>query len=93
MAVDWDIDIWAWFCANFGLISGSALTLSFLGNAYLFKKFMDNNKSEEWYLNLLKEVEPLLVKIMNEEKFTKTEVKDAEKIRDIIKSKIRKDVR
>lgn len=93
MAITWDIDIWAWFCANFGIIGVSALTLSFLGNFYLFKKFREHNQTEEWYLNLLKEIEPLLVKIMNGEKFTTTEKKDAEKIRDIIKSKIRKDVR
>lgn len=44
------------------------------------------------FISLLKDIEPLLAKIIRGDKFDKLDIEDAISIRNTIKSKIRKDV-
>lgn len=81
------------FLIKYPILSNTVLGASLVGNAYLFKKFRENNKLEKNYINWLKDIEPLLAKIISGEKFNKTEKGDAKTIRDMIKSKIREDVK
>jgi hypothetical protein len=90
--IDIFLELKTWLSANsLGWLYDSFFTLSLGANWYLYKKFRESNKSEEWYINLLRDIEPLLAKIISKDKFNNADIEDAKEIRNIIKSKIRKD--
>jgi len=93
VADDFPIDAILDFLLQYPIFTNSILGASLLTNTYLFKKFRDNSDSEKNQMSLLKDIEPLLAKIIRGDKFDKVDKEDAKTIRNIIKSKIRKDVK
>ncbi len=86
-ASDIIFDLWNWLSVNssLGFILNGVFVTSIGGNIYLLKKLNEGNQSEKNYIYLLKQVEPLLSKIIDGKKFENHEIEDAKTIRNIIK--------
>lgn len=75
---------------NMGVYSGSLLLLSLTGNYYLWKKFDESKKIHKKYEEILTILEPILTKIVDEKKLSKSNVEDVKKVREMIKFKLLK---
>lgn len=86
------LDLWNWLSLNssLGFLLNGVFVASIGGNIYLFKKLNELNKSEAYYIDLLKKIEPLLEKIIDKKKFEIHEIEDAKTIRNIIKFNTKK---
>jgi len=87
-------ELWSWLTVNssMGYVLNTAFIGSIGGNVYLLKKLNEVNKSESKYIDLLKKMEPLLAKIIDQKKFSPSEIEDAKTIRNIIKFNLDKHV-
>jgi len=80
------------FITSNPLIANSSIGIMILSNIYFIKKSNDRNKELKNYIGLFKDIEPLLTKIIDEKKFTKSEIQEAIRIKNKIKSDIIKNV-
>ncbi len=92
---DYLLELWNWLSLNspFGTVMNLMFVCSLGGNVLLGKKVLADIKTEKFYIGLLKDVEPLLTKIIDGKRFTDSEIEEAKQIKNIIKRGLNKNVR
>jgi hypothetical protein len=72
---------------NVGMVSSGLIIASAYGNWWLWQKLKDYKVSQEEYEKIFIVLEPILTKIINEEKISPAEIEDVKQIRGLIKFK------
>jgi hypothetical protein len=89
MGLDIGDDIFNYLIAstNIGGASAGILGLSVLGNYYQYRKIKEYSEDFKKFENLFTILEPILTKIINNQKLSSSDIDDIKKVREIIKFK------